>query len=86
MSEYVEEMRLALVEDGVDMRGYFGWSLLDNYEWSDGYSKRFGLFFVDYATQVRTPKKVARWWNHTRRCVPENHVGRDTWPITGPWS
>ena len=86
MSEYVEEMRLALVEDGVDMRGYFGWSLLDNYEWSDGYSKRFGLFFVDYATQVRTPKKVARWWNHTRRCVPENHGGRDTWPITGPWS
>ena len=62
MSEYTEQLRLALVEDGVNMRGYFGWSLTDNFEWSDGYSKRFGLFFVDYATQKRTPKAVAHWW------------------------
>ena len=41
-------------------------SLLDNYEWSDGYSKRFGLFFVDYETQQRTPKAAALWWRDTR--------------------
>lgn len=41
---------------GVDVRGYFAWSLLDNYEWAEGYSKRFGLVQVDYADQTRTPR------------------------------
>ncbi len=45
---------------GVDMRGYFAWSLLDNFEWSFGYSKRFGLVHVDYQTQKRTPKASYR--------------------------
>jgi beta-glucosidase len=44
------------VESGVDVRGYYYWSLLDNFEWAEGYSKRFGLVHVDYETQVRTPK------------------------------
>ena len=43
-------------EQGADMRGYFAWSLLDNFEWAEGYSKRFGLVHVDYETQKRTPK------------------------------
>jgi beta-glucosidase len=47
---------------GVDVRGYFVWSLLDNFEWADGYSKRFGIVYVDYATQRRTPKDSARWY------------------------
>ena len=47
---------------GVDMRGYFAWSLLDNYEWSLGYSKRFGIVHVDYETQRRTPKDSARFY------------------------
>jgi len=47
---------------GVDMRGYFAWSLLDNFEWAYGYTKRFGLVHVDYATQRRTPKSSARWY------------------------
>lgn len=50
------------IEAGVDVRGYFYWSLLDNYEWDSGYDKRFGLVHVDYDTQVRTPKASAHWY------------------------
>lgn len=50
---------LAALEDGVALRGYFLWSLLDNFEWSWGYSRRFGVVFVDFATQRRTPKASA---------------------------
>jgi beta-glucosidase len=48
---------------GVDLRGYFVWSLLDNFEWSLGYSKRFGIVHVDFATQKRTPKSSARLYS-----------------------
>jgi beta-glucosidase len=48
------------IEQGADVRGYFAWSLLDNYEWARGYEQRFGLVHVDYQTQVRTPKDSAR--------------------------
>ncbi|MET0929977.1 MAG: GH1 family beta-glucosidase [Aeromicrobium sp.] len=47
---------------GVDVRGYFAWSLMDNFEWAEGYAKRFGIVHVDYETQVRTPKASARWY------------------------
>jgi beta-glucosidase len=50
------------IQDGVDIRGYFIWSLLDNFEWADGYSRRFGLVYVDYRTQARIPKASARWY------------------------
>jgi len=57
-------------EQGVDVRGYFVWSLLDNFEWAWGYGKRFGLVHVDYDTLIRTPKASARWYagliNHHR--------------------
>jgi beta-glucosidase len=48
------------IDGGADVRGYFAWSLLDNYEWARGYAQRFGLVHVDYDTQVRTPKDSAR--------------------------
>jgi beta-glucosidase len=57
----------AALQAGVDLRGYFAWSLLDNYEWSSGYSKRFGLVHVDFETQSRTPKSSARFYTEVIR-------------------
>ncbi len=50
------------IERGVDVRGYFVWSLLDNFEWALGYSKRFGLYYVDYPTQSRILKRSGVWY------------------------
>lgn len=50
------------VEEGADVRGYFLWSLLDNFEWAEGYGMRFGIVRVDFDTQVRTPKQSALWY------------------------
>ena len=52
----------AAMAAGVDVRGFFYWSLMDNFEWNSGYAKRFGLIHVDYATQMRTLKDSARWY------------------------
>jgi beta-glucosidase len=52
---------------GADLRGYLAWSLLDNYEWSYGYDKRFGLVHVDFTTQTRTPKDSAHWFTSVTR-------------------
>jgi beta-glucosidase len=72
---YLHEHLLALhdaIDAGALVRGYFLWSLLDNFEWAWGYSKRFGIFYVDYETQERVPKESARWY---RRVVTANAVG-----------
>lgn len=61
MRTHLEAIRAAMAA-GVDIRGFFYWSLLDNYEWNSGYAKRFGLIHVDYDTQVRTPKDSAHWY------------------------
>jgi beta-glucosidase len=50
------------IQAGVPLRGYFVWSLMDNFEWLDGYSRRFGLIYIDYATQKRTLKDSAHWY------------------------
>jgi beta-glucosidase len=52
-------------EQGADVQGYFAWSLMDNFEWAEGYAKRFGIVHVDYDTQVRTPKQSALWFRDT---------------------
>lgn len=58
---YVEAVGRAIA-DGVDVRGYMAWSFLDNFEWGEGYDKRFGLVYVDYPTQRRIPKSSAYWY------------------------
>lgn len=50
------------IERGVDLRGYFVWTLMDNFEWTLGYSARFGIVYVDYRTQTRVPKESAGWY------------------------
>jgi beta-glucosidase len=55
----------------VPLRGYFAWSLMDNFEWAHGYSKRFGLIYVDYQTQRRVLKTSAHWY---RRVITANAV------------
>ncbi len=72
--EYLREYLISLhraVSEGLDVRGYFVWSLLDNFEWAEGFEKRFGIIHVDYATQRRTPKLSARWYSQV---VRENRV------------
>ncbi|MFD7294591.1 GH1 family beta-glucosidase [Streptomyces sp. NPDC059897] len=55
------------IEQGADVRGYFLWSLLDNFEWAYGYGKRFGAVYVDYETQERIPKSSAAWYSRVAR-------------------
>jgi beta-glucosidase len=55
------------IQDGVPLRGYFCWSLLDNFEWAYGYAKRFGLIYVDYPTQRRIVKASGRWFGEVAR-------------------
>jgi beta-glucosidase len=67
-TEYLHDHIAAVhdaIEAGADVRGYFLWSLMDNFEWAWGYSKRFGMVHVDYVTQVRTPKDSALWYRDT---------------------
>jgi beta-glucosidase len=52
---------------GVNLKGYEVWSLLDNFEWTAGYSKRFGIVYVDYPTQRRIPKRSALWYRDVIR-------------------
>lgn len=61
----------AAIEAGADVRGYFLWSLMDNFEWAWGFSKRFGIVHVDYATLQRTPKDSALWY---REMIAANAV------------
>lgn len=61
MRRYLIELSKAIA-DGADVRGYFAWSIMDNFEWAEGYKDRFGLVHVDFQTQERTPKDSAHWY------------------------
>lgn len=68
--DFLHRYLLALsraVDAGVDVRGYFQWALIDNFEWAEGYDQRFGLVYVDYATGVRIPKDSAEWYASVAR-------------------
>lgn len=60
LARYLGELKKAAT--AADIRGYFHWSLMDNFEWSKGYSERFGLIYVDYRTQQRIMKDSAYWY------------------------
>ena len=75
LRDYLIAMCAAIAE-GADVRGYLLWSLLDNFEWAAGYGQRFGMVYVDYKTQARTPKASCRWYTDliaaTRKAVPKS--------------
>ena len=58
------------VRAGVDVRGYYTWSLLDNFEWAEGFTQRFGLVYVDYETLERIPKRSFDWYAETIKAQP----------------
>lgn len=59
------------IHEGYPLKGYFVWSLMDNFEWAWGYDRRFGITYVDYATQHRTPKASAHWYAN---CIRQNQI------------
>ena len=61
LRSYIDAMNAAALA-GADVRGYFIWSLLDNFEWESGYGVRFGLTYIDYPTQRRIPKASFEWY------------------------
>ena len=71
LQRYLSEMRRA-IRDGVPIKGYFHWSVMDNFEWQEGYKQRFGLIHVDYRTQKRTLKDSARWYRDVIRASVKN--------------
>jgi beta-glucosidase len=70
LRNYLTHLRRATSE-GIPVRGYFLWSLMDNFEWADGYSNRFGIHYVDYSTQKRTPKLSASFY---KQVIAKNQV------------
>lgn len=77
------EAALAAIEDGVNLEGYFHWSLMDNFEWAQGYRRRFGLHYVDFETGRRLPKRSALFYGKVARSG-ELPSWEETFPSEGP--
>src|SRR3712207_3011171 len=67
MPAHLTQLQRATAE-GVPVRGYFYWSTMDNFEWTAGYGNRYGIVYVDFKTQKRTPKLSAQWFREAARC------------------
>jgi beta-glucosidase len=78
LNDYVLQMHRALKE-GIPIDGYFIWTLLDNFEWAEGYRPRFGLIHTDFQTQKRTPKASARWFSEFLQSASEQSVLEGEW-------
>ena len=72
LDEYLGNLQKA-ADEGAEIAGYFLWTFLDNFEWHEGYSERFGIIYVDYATQQRYVKDSAFWYKKVKMCI------RDRW-------
>jgi beta-glucosidase len=85
IDQHIDALAQAMAQ-GVPVNGYMVWSLMDNFEWSSGYAKRFGIVHVDYASQKRTFKASAHWYqdflNYLRQQQHDAHVGK-TAAMTG---
>jgi len=81
MHRYLAELARA-IKDGVPVTGYYAWSLLDNFEWADGYKQRFGLVYVDYPTQKRVPKDSFDWYRKMIASGGQMVAEKTTVPVT----
>ena len=81
--DYMHRVLLELnrgIREGLPVTGYYAWSLLDNFEWADGYKQRFGLVYVDYQTQRRIPKDSFEWYRQTIAAAGKNLYGKTALP------
>jgi beta-glucosidase len=81
MHRYLAELARA-IKDGVPVTGYYAWSLLDNFEWADGYKQRFGLVYVDYANQKRVPKDSFDWFKKVIASNGRTLMDKSAVPLT----
>lgn len=73
--DYLSNLSAAIRQDGCDVKGYFVWSLLDNWEWNSGYTVRFGLYFVDYKNNLtRIPKSSVQWFKSILKLESPHHM------------